>query len=564
MSQLTDAIREVGPAAAAAAIASDPAWRVFNLLWATPEEIIPACDKMGWQTLEQLLAWVQTTASAIGDSVAFEALIDPPAPVTTAGMKTTPWPPLHVAIHATGLLSADCLLHNSDGTYFLPTKVQWDQIAAACPSAKRKHSGTENMDCFGSTHPVQSKMDGVVAWKTIEQVHRAHQAGRAVQVLDKSGEWQYVINSLRKASSKRVIALGVRQGVAVCTEDHQVMGPSGWVDASGHDISPGKLNLLSYGNFDQITAELAWSYGLFCADGHARKKSTGTKYINIINTVREYIDRAGAAFNDAFDNTFTTPVWASDQAGNTRGSATLRSTQHRLQFNPSLGRIGRPSATDEGMRNNRIFEQFAAFYDEDKNKIVPRFMFGQSKEVIAAFLDGYYAGNGDKRGSKPNRITVPSALLASQMAELYARVGEVAHLIPYKNKRAFDLRIGGADIIYRMTSATHEADFVYDITTTTGSFASGSLLTHNCDDFVNIARGWLSSKGLGNCAAASVATRHFLNGSPTGGHAVVLVWDANLTPWQWEPQTGILHPAAYPKLGGNFLAQRVEYARVFA
>jgi len=231
MSQLTDAIREVGPAAAAAAIANDPTWRVFNLLWTTPEEIIPACDKMGWQTLDDLVSWLQRVNLAVGDAAAFEYLVDPPAPASIGGMKTIAWPKLHESIFATGLLSTDCLLHNSDGQYHLPTKVQWDAIAAACPTKRRKAAGGE----------------------------------------------------------------------------------------------------------------------------------------------------------------------------------------------------------------------------------------------------------------------------------------------------------------------------LYD-----------------CDDFVRAAQGWLAQKGLGNLAAAFAATRHYLGATATGGHAVVLVWDANLTPWQWEPQTGILHPAAYPKLGGNFLAQRVEYARVFA
>lgn len=231
MSALTDAIQQAGPDNVAAAIRNDPAWAVFNLMWEQPSQIAPACEAMGWTTLEEVLAWVNATAAAIGNAQAFSTLVDPDAPHVQAPMTTVPWARLHESIHATGLLAADCLLHNSDGQYRLPTKQQWQEIAAACPSKRWKHSGSERFDC---------------------------------------------------------------------------------------------------------------------------------------------------------------------------------------------------------------------------------------------------------------------------------------------------------------------------------------------DDSVRMALGWLSAKGLGNCAAAFTATRHFLGSNPTGGHAVVLVWDDTLTPWQWEPQTGVIHPVNFPKLGGNFLANRIEYARVFA
>lgn len=231
MSALTDAINAAGPEQVAAAIKDDPAWAVFNLMWDQPSQIAPACDAMGWQTVDEVLAWVNATASAIGDARAFSLLVSPEAPASLVGMKKVAWLRLHEAIHATGLLASDCLLHNSDAEYHLPTKQQWEAIAQACPSKRWKHAG-----------------------------------------------------------------------------------------------------------------------------------------------------------NDALD----------------------------------------------------------------------------------------------------------------------------------------------------------------------------------CDDHVRMALGWLSSKGLGNCAAAFTATRHLVGTQVTGGHAVVLVWDDTLTPWQWEPQRGTLHPVTWPKLGGNFLAQRVEYARIFA
>lgn len=147
MSALTDAIQQAGPDNVAAAIRNDPQWAVFNLLWEQPGQIAPACDAMGWQTLEDCLAWVQAVNKAIGDAKAFSTLVDPDAPHVQAPMKTVPWARLHETLHATGLIAADCLLHNSDGQYRLPTKTQWQDIASACPSKRWKHSGSEVTDC---------------------------------------------------------------------------------------------------------------------------------------------------------------------------------------------------------------------------------------------------------------------------------------------------------------------------------------------------------------------------------------------------------------------------------
>lgn len=230
MTKLADAIHAAGADAVARALSADPAFAVFNLMWSESREIVPACDRMGLETTEAAVAWVGAVNQAIGRTSVFADLVEPSVSIQLAGMAKVEWATLHKAMHDTGLLSSDCMLHNSDAQYHLPTVEQWATIAATAPSKRRK--------------------------------------------------------------------------------------------------------------------------------------------------------------------------WRSE--------------------------------------------------------------------------------------------------------------------------------------------------------------------TLDCDDFVRIALGWLAGQGLGNTASAFAATRHFTGQSLTGGHAVVLVWDNNLTPWQWEPQTGAIHPASHPKLGGNFLSSRVEYARIFA
>lgn len=138
MSQLTDAIREAGPQTVARAIKDDPEWQVFNLLWSAPEEIAPACDKMGWQTLDELLAWVRSVNAAVSNQLGFVDLIDPMIPFTLEGMPTTDMPTIHKAIVDQAMVRDDFFIDQSDAAYHLPTKAQWEQLARLCPISRRQ------------------------------------------------------------------------------------------------------------------------------------------------------------------------------------------------------------------------------------------------------------------------------------------------------------------------------------------------------------------------------------------------------------------------------------------
>lgn len=151
MSELTDAIKAAGPESVAAGIANDPTFRIFNLLWNSAEELIPACDRMGWQTLDDLLAWVRNVNTAIGDTTTFEALIDPPVSLDLSAMPTVDMPTIHAAVVAQCKLRDDFFIDQSDALYRLPTKSQWELLAASCPIKRRKWAA-ETMDCDDYTN----------------------------------------------------------------------------------------------------------------------------------------------------------------------------------------------------------------------------------------------------------------------------------------------------------------------------------------------------------------------------------------------------------------------------
>lgn len=146
MSQLTDAIREAGIQTVARAIQDEPDFQVFNLLWSTPEELIPACDKMGWQTLDELLAWVQSVNAAVGKTSQFVQLIDPPVGMMLAGLPTVDMPTIHKAIVDQAMVRDDFFIDQSDATYCLPSKAQWEHLVAICPVTRRRWVAT-TFDC---------------------------------------------------------------------------------------------------------------------------------------------------------------------------------------------------------------------------------------------------------------------------------------------------------------------------------------------------------------------------------------------------------------------------------
>jgi hypothetical protein len=79
----------------------------------------------------------------------------------------------------------------------------------------------------------------------------------------------------------------------------------------------------------------------------------------------------------------------------------------------------------------------------------------------------------------------------------------------------------------------------------------------DCDDHVNIARGWLSANGLRGMAGKA-GTVHYRQGQVIYGHAVLLAYsrETEFSPvvcWWWEPQNGEIYPVSKTDLGSGNL-----------
>lgn len=73
----------------------------------------------------------------------------------------------------------------------------------------------------------------------------------------------------------------------------------------------------------------------------------------------------------------------------------------------------------------------------------------------------------------------------------------------------------------------------------------------DCDNSVDMTRGWLASMGLEDLAVGRATTLHYNGDKLVYVHAIMLAVDDQQKVWQWDTMKGGLHPATEHNLG-NF------------
>lgn len=197
--KISDYIAQNGVDSVAAFLKSSPDYAVFNLTWSSPEEILPACNRMGLITIDDVIAFVQRVNAAVGNTLAFANNVNPDLRLDLQAMKRISWPEIHAAIAAQVKLEPTLMLDHQDAKYFAPTKAQWEMIAKTCPSIRRRHSNSEVHDCDDFVRHflgwLASKGYGNLAMGYCCTVHyfngQAIGAHATVLVLDSDGKvWQ--------------------------------------------------------------------------------------------------------------------------------------------------------------------------------------------------------------------------------------------------------------------------------------------------------------------------------------------------------------------------------------
>ncbi len=145
MSELTDYIEQHGATVVAAQLRDSPDFRILNMMWKSPADLIPLADAMGWQTLADVSAWV-TASLSVRNPEQFIKQALAPCSLTMQPYYYLPWTYLDSAIAEQCVRATDFWRSNSDKFYRVPTLAQLQTIAQECWS-HRFQGGGEEFDC---------------------------------------------------------------------------------------------------------------------------------------------------------------------------------------------------------------------------------------------------------------------------------------------------------------------------------------------------------------------------------------------------------------------------------
>jgi DNA polymerase elongation subunit (family B) len=271
------------------------------------------------------------------------------------------------------------------------------------------------------------------------------------------------------APGKKLFRVLTHSGVVDCTEDHSL------VAANGKEVKPTEVHvgtelLHSFeihkefgGQSSAISKDEAWAMGFFLADGSADTYTT---------------------------NTGLKSTWAINKAD----IALLELAQQRLPFETkildTLASSGVYKLVPVGDIRSQATKYRDLFYNHAREKRVPSFILNATLDVCKAFLDGFYAGDGDKSDGnmrwdqKGKEVSTGLMILANRLGYTTSvndrsskpDVFRITCTKSYQRKNPIAIKK-----IYEISS--DGIDYVYDLQTENHHFAvgPGNLIVHNTD-----------------------------------------------------------------------------------
>ena len=345
-----------------------------------------------------------------------------------------------------------------------------------------------NHECVFENTPLMVRTDGIVSVKTPADLVALRRKGRSVQSFSPDGlldvwdgtAWTAIraITATRRRRTDpdhRGLSIQARAGVADVTAHHHMLDSDHTKVLAG-DVEEGDRLAL----FDEFPCSSEWSavapeagelLGLLAADGYVSRDGSHVRFVN----------------NDAILRTRVAQLWSRCFGGTSAewvgrsGFDTTREV-HAINLNGANGLGG------------WLREQL---YTPTAHKQVPSIVLNATGVVTEAFLRGYYAGDGLKRG-RGESIKTNSAVLAQGVCWLYALQGQDASV--YVEHRAgkacyqLNLRTAApagmkgahllkdpAQVRRVVPSVVPDDEWVFDIETESGLFAAGvgRLVLHN-------------------------------------------------------------------------------------
>jgi GDPmannose 4,6-dehydratase len=347
-----------------------------------------------------------------------------------------------------------------------------------------------NHECLHAQLPLMVRENGVQAVRTPADLVPVSGRGQGVQTFQPEGllevwdgeDWTPVraITATRRRTADpdhRLISIQARGGVVESTAHHRML------DADRDEL---RADALDVGDrvalcdemphppiWTVVSDEMAELLGLMVADGWVDRK-----------------DGAKVCFtnNDPSLRIRTAELWARLFLGRSH------EWEGRSGFNPDAT-VGKVNLTGSSAARAWLREQL---YTPTGHKQVPPLVLNADSEVWHAFLSGYYAGDGLKKG-KGMSVKTNSPVLAQGLCWMYHWLDQPASVyVEQRAGRAYytlnlasAVRVGakGQHLrkdpaeIRRITEPVEDSEFVFDLETESGHFCAGvgRVVVHNSE-----------------------------------------------------------------------------------
>jgi GDPmannose 4,6-dehydratase len=346
-----------------------------------------------------------------------------------------------------------------------------------------------NHECLSSSTPLMVREDAVVSVKTPADLVPLRGKGRSVQTFTPKGllevwdgeDWSAVraITATRRRRSDpdhRLLSVQARAGVVDVTAHHRMLSDE-FESVRADAVEVGGRLALSEAlpaapGWTVVSEELGEFLGLMAADGWVSADTSSARFVN----------------NDGALRLRVAELWSRLFLGSTRA------TDHPSGWDPgrrvhSVELQGAPQVTP-WLRAN--------LYTRTSHKQVPPIVLNADTEAQEAFLSGYYAGDGLKRG-KGESIKTNSAVLAQGLCWLYDQADQPASVyVERREGRAYyqlnlpsRVRVGARGQHLRKDPAevrsldppVAEDEWVFDLETESGRLCAGvgRIVVHNSE-----------------------------------------------------------------------------------
>lgn len=344
-----------------------------------------------------------------------------------------------------------------------------------------------NHECVTEHTPLVIKLENYVDVVTIQEIVPLRRKGTSIQIFEMPGlkvwdgtNWTDVkaitaTHRLRENPDHNLLSIQARGGTVAVTAHHHMITSDG-EEVSAKDVKASDKMLMadtwpSSPEWTSLTEEMAEFLGLIVADGYISENGRKIKFTN--NDSR-LLKRVAELWSRLFLG--TTCSWTTPSGWNKEKDV------QQLSLNGGCAAIA-------WLR--------AQLYTKEGFKKVPRLVLNATLEVQEAFIKGYYAGDGLKKG-KGQSIKTNSPVLAQGMLWLYANQDRKCSV--YEEQRDshvyYQINIGTEDRMIgekgqHLRKAANEvrlvapdprpSEWVFDIETISGVFMAGvgRLVVHN-------------------------------------------------------------------------------------